>query len=486
MSATATGQAPNGQHPQAQAAYDPHPDEIARVPPHDLGAEQSVLGGMLLSRDAIGDATEILRARDFYRPAHATVFEVTVGLADHGDPTDVISVAAELTRRGLLEKVGGAGYIHTLVSTVPTAANTGYYARIVAEKAILRRLADAGTMIVQRAFGPGEVADIADAASAALNAALDVHRDSDPVTLAPGANAALDRWLDPTSDPPGLPTGFLDLDALLHGLRPGQYVVIAGRPGTGKTTLAMGIARHVAIRLGQTVMVDSLEMERTEIEDSNISAESRVPLEKYREGRLDSGDRTAVTDTIAGIADAPLFIDDSPDLTVMGIRAKARRIKQRHGLALIILDYLQLISRIGRRAENRQQEVAEMSRSLKLLAKELHVPILVLSQLNRASESRADKKPQLSDLRDSGQIEQDADVVILLDDAEAELGVTDLVVAKNRRGRRGTVQVANLLHVCQFASLTNHPAGTGTRAGAAAPLQVVRGGGGLVDPDAAV
>lgn len=441
-------------------------DEFTRTPPHDLQAEMSTLGGMLISKDAMADAIDVIRSGDdFYRPAHGTIFGVAVYLFGTGEPVDAVTVAAELGRRGQLETVGGAGYLHTLISTVPTAANAGYYARIVAEKATLRRLAEAGTRIVQLASGTGEAADAADAAQATLYAALDAHRgDDEPKAPAETLAATLDeleRLAAHDGGITGLPTGFSDLDDATGGLRPGQFVVVAGRPGLGKSTLGLDVARHCAIELGRTALMFSLEMSRDEVNKRMLSAEAGVNLHAMSTGRLADADWKRIGLCAPRVYEAPLYIDDSAGLTLMTIRTKARRTAQRHGLALVVVDYLQLLTHGGRRPESRQQEVSEISRSLKLLAKELGVPVVALSQLNRDAEQRADKKPQLSDLRESGAIEQDSDIVILLyredyyDAESARAGEADLILAKNRNGPTGTVTVASQLDRSRFVDMAS-------------------------------
>ncbi|MFF0626740.1 replicative DNA helicase [Streptomyces sp. NPDC004296] len=438
-------------------------DGFDRVPPQDLDAEQCVLGGMLLSADAIGDVVGLLAARDFYRPAHATVFSAILALYGRGEPADPITVAAYLTTCGEITRIGGASYLHTLVQAVPTAANAAYYAEIVADRARLRRICEAGTRITQLAYGAeGEAAEIADAAQAELYAAVEVRREDEPKAPADTLETTfdeLDRIARRKGAITGLSTGFTDLDALLQGLHPGQLVVVAGRPGLGKSTLAMDFARACAINAGQTALFFSLEMGRDEINMRLLSAESRVGLHRMRAGTLTEDDWDRLAKHRGPVSAAPLFVDDAANLTLMEIRAKARRLKQTRGLALIVVDYLQLLTHGGRRPESRQQEVADISRSLKLLAKELGVPVVALSQLNRGPEQRVDKKPMLSDLRESGAVEQDADVVILLhredayDKESPRAGEADLIVAKHRNGPTAIVSVAAQLHLSRFASL---------------------------------
>ncbi|WP_246094891.1 replicative DNA helicase [Streptomyces roseicoloratus] len=445
------------------AVPDAFPGGLDRVPPQDLDAERCVLGGMLLSADAIGDVVGLITARDFYRPAHATVFTAILALYGRGEPADPITVGAELTRCGEITRIGGASYLHVLVQAVPTAANAAYYAEIVADRAQLRRICEAGTRITQLAYGAeGEAAEIADAAQAALFEAVDVRREDEPKAPADTLEATfdeLDRITRNKGAITGLSTGFADLDALLQGLHPGQLVVVAGRPGLGKSTLAMDFARACTVRAGKPALFFSLEMGRDEINMRLLSAEARVGLHRMRAGTLTEDDWDRLAKHRGALSAAPLFVDDAANLTLMEIRAKARRLKQTRGLALVVVDYLQLLTHGGRRTESRQQEVADISRSLKLLAKELAVPVIALSQLNRGPEQRVDKKPVLSDLRESGAVEQDADVVILLhredayDKESPRAGEADLIIAKHRSGPTATVTVAAQLHLSRFASM---------------------------------
>jgi replicative DNA helicase len=702
------------------------PDEgpFERTPPQDLQAEQSVLGGMLLSKDAIADVVEVIKSNDFYRPAHQTIFDVIVDLYGRGEPADPVTVSGELTKAGEIGRIGGAPYLHTLLSSVPTAANAGYYARIVAERAILRRLVEAGTRIVQLGYGSGEVDETVDRAQQAIYDVTE-RRTSEDYTI-------LSELMQPTMDEleaigsrggsmTGVPTGFADLDSLTNGLHPGQLIVIAGRPGLGKalaldtplptptgwttmgdvavgdhllgadgrptrvvaatevmherpcyevvfsdgtrivadaehqwvtnesgvvttaqlaatqeprslpspeplslaatslscspyavgaalagvaldaeaamlagpvpddpvdaflslrrgseeqrrealaglldaagsvsedgeivvrhaveqaqelmvslgllphvsdgllrlrtdlevfraqtkqlehkrrctlsgtsaprsvvavrpvesvpvrcvevdnadhlylasramipthnSTLGLDIARSCSVKHGMSSVIFSLEMSKTEITMRLLSAEARVALHHMRSGTMTDEDWTRLARKMGDVAEAPLFIDDSPNLTMMEIRAKARRLKQRQDLKLVVIDYLQLMSG-NKKAESRQQEVSELSRSLKLLAKELEVPVIAMSQLNRGAEQRTDKKPQLSDLRESGSIEQDADAVILLHREDAyekespRAGEADFIVAKHRNGPTATVTVAFQGHYSRFVDMT--------------------------------
>ena len=434
--------------------------EFERTPPQDVIAEQSVLGGMLLSKDAISDVVEILRERDFYRPAHELIYDAIIDLYGRGEPADPVTVSAELTKRGDLVRAGGAPYLHTLISSVPTAANAGYYAKIIRERAIMRRLVEAGTKIVQLGYtDEGEVDDAVDQAQAEVFAVTERRESDDYVQLSqlmPEAYDEIEKIAAGVTGQ-GVKTGFKDLDALTNGFHPGNMIVLAARPAVGKSTLGLDIARYASIHKRETSVIFSLEMSRSEITMRMLSAEARVPLNNIRSGRLSEEEWARMARRMGEISDAPMFIDDSPNLSLMEIRAKSRRLKQRHDLKLIVIDYLQLMTS-GKRVENRQQEVSEFSRQLKLLAKELNVPVVAISQLNRSPEQRSDKKPMLSDLRESGSIEQDADVVILLHredlyDSQNRSGEADLIVAKHRNGPTRTIVVSAQLHLARFTDM---------------------------------
>jgi replicative DNA helicase len=437
-------------------------DEFERTPPHDVAAEQCVLGGMMLSKDAISDVLEVIKAHDYYRPAHQLVHEVILDLYGRGEPVDAVTVAAELTKRGDIGRMGGAPYLHTLIASVPTAANAGYYARIVRERAILRRLVEVGTRIVQLGYaGDGDANELVDRAEAEVYGVTDRRVSEDYLPLSeimPGALDEIEAIGSRGGTLSGVPTGFADLDALTNGLHPGQMIVIAARPAMGKSALGLDICRAASIRDGMTSVLFSLEMSRNEITMRLLSAEARVPLQAMRTGQLGEDDWTRLARRMSEVVDAPLFIDDSPNMSMMEIRSKCRRLKQRNDLRLVVIDYLQLMSS-PKRVENRQQEVSELSRSLKLLAKELNVPVVALAQLNRGPEMRTDKRPLLADLRESGSIEQDADVVILLHREDAyerespRAGEADLNVAKHRNGPTTTVTVAFQGHYSRFVDM---------------------------------
>jgi replicative DNA helicase len=396
-------------------------------------AEQCVLGGMMLSKDAIADCVEAVRGADFYRPAHQLVYDAILDLYGRGEPADAVTVSAELTKRGEIARVGGAHYLASLISTVPTAANAGYYAAIVRDRAVLRRLVEAGTRITQMGFAAdGEVDDIVDAAQAELFQVTERRSSEDYLPLSAIMEGTLDEIEsigNSGGGMTGVPTGFAGLDELTNGLHGGQMVIVAARPAVGKSTLALDFARSASIKSGRTAVIFSLEMGRNEITMRLLSAEARVSLQNIRGGTLSDDDWTRLARRMGEVSSAPLFIDDSPNMTMMEIRAKARRLKQRHDLSLVIVDYLQLMSS-GKKVESRQQEVSEFSRSLKLLAKELEVPVVALSQLNRGPEQRTDKKPLMSDLRESGCLT--ADTRIMRADTGAEVALGELLATDTR------------------------------------------------------
>jgi replicative DNA helicase len=430
-----------------------------RVPPHNLEAEESVLGAMMLSADAIADVIEVLKAGDFYRSAHGRVFDTLLAIYARGESVDAITAKEELTRRGILEEVGGPLAVADLVERVPTPASAGYYARIVAQHALLRRLIDAAARIMESAYSvPQDPEGAADQAEALIYAVAR-HDEKDQVVsvreLVDQAMVDLEHIQQRQGAFAGVPTGFSDLDTLLSGLQPGNLLVVAARPGVGKSSFVTNLARNVAVDANAPVAMFSLEMSRWEIGMRLLCGEARVPWDRVRAGRVAAEDWSRIVEAAETLHQAPLFIVDAGNVTIVDIRARARRLRSSpRGLGLIIVDYLQLMSHHGR-VESRQQEVAEISRSLKLLAKELEIPVIAVSQLNRDPERRQDKRPQLADLRESGAIEQDSDVVMFIhrDDSAEDLtrkGTADLIVAKHRNGPTDTIKLTFLPHLTQF------------------------------------
>ena len=428
-----------------------------RVPPHDDEAEMAVLGGMLLSKDAIGEVSQMIDVTDFYQPKHQTIYEAIIDLFSNSQNVDVVIVANQLMKDGNLDKVGGADYLHTLVAFVPTAANATYYAEIVHQRAILRNVIAAGTKIAQLGYSAegSQAEDVVNLAQAEVYEMSTGRVKQDYEAIGPVVHDALEQ-LDKLQNgdlKTGVPTGFRDIDDVTQGLQP-----VAGSPAMGKSTLGIDFARAAALHHNMTSIVFSLEMSKVELAQRIISAETNIPLAAMRRADDITADRWNTLNNFWNkLQNAPLFIDDSPNMSLMEIRAKCRRLKQTNDLKLVVIDYLQLMSS-GKQVESRQQEVSEFSRALKLLAKELEVPVVALSQLNRGPEMRNDKKPQLSDLRESGSIEQDADVVLLVHrpdfyDKEDRPGEADIIMAKHRNGPTETFHLAFLGAYSKFKDM---------------------------------
>jgi len=425
-------------------------EDYDRTPPHDLGAEQCALGGMMLSKDAITDVLDVIKSpRDFYRPAHQLVFGAVLDLFSRGDPADAVAVGAELARKGELVQMGGAPYLHTLIAAVPTAANAGYYARIVAERAAFRRLIETGTRIVQTGYaGDVEPGQAFDAARNWLDTAAGTGDDSTGHDVGPLMWEVLGSIEAPDSETPGLPTSLSDLDAVLNRLRRKQLIVIAARPGGGKSALALNISAENAIRGGTGVHFWSLEMARQELTLRLLAAEARVPLMHLLRRELSDREWGRLGGAQVDIGEAPLKIFDPSHASLTDIRSELRAAERRKELpGLVVVDYLQLMTGT-RRAENRQQEVSEIARGLKHIAGDFDLPVIALAQLGRGSEHRLDKRPIVADLRESGEIENSADVVILLhredmyDKETPRAGEADIIVGKQRNGPQANVVTA--------------------------------------------
>ncbi|PRY56475.1 replicative DNA helicase [Glycomyces artemisiae] len=436
-----------------------------RTAPHDLMAEQSVLGGMLMSRDAIGDVVDVITAADFYQPRHGLIFDAIVDMDANRIPVDAVSVVARLMDDGDLVKVGGGPYVHDLLHAVPTAANAAWYARIVAERAQLRRLIEAGTQIVQYGFGGGQggrdVADLVDLAQKTLHeATVDVRARSTAVSW-DDLTARLLETIENGTVYGGISTGLQEGDELTSGgFKPGELILVAGRPGIGKSVYCIDIVRRAAFKDRKAVAVFSLEMSVEELGLRIAAAETRLDMDTLKSGEMTPAEMTRLMEGFDRLHKARLYLDDNAVSTVATIRARARRIQQEHGLDLVVIDYLQLM-KSGRKTQNRTEEVGDISRDLKLLAKEIGVPVVVAAQLNRGPEQRADKRPYPSDLRESGSLEQDADVIILLHreghyDKESPKGAeAEFNFAKNRHGATDTVTAIAQLHLSRFVDY--HP-----------------------------
>jgi replicative DNA helicase len=433
---------------------------VERALPHNLEAERSVLGAILIQNEAYNTAVEVLRPEDFYRDAHRRVFEKIIALAERQHAIDFITLKEELGRSGELDAVGGPAYIASLVDGVPRATNVEYYAKIVKEKAVLRNLIAAGNRILSEAYGADQdAAEILDRAEHLIFQIAEGRIRAGFVSLydiAQDSVEAIQKAHEEKQLITGVPTGFHDLDNLTSGLQRGDLIIVAARPSMGKTSLALNIAQHVGTRTGKTVGVFSLEMSKEQLFLRMLSSEAQIDGHRLRTGFLRTDDWGRLTSALGTLGQAKVYIDDTPSIGVLEMRAKARRLSAEHGLHLLVVDYIQLMQGRGR-FDNRTQELGAISRSLKGLAKELDVPIVVLSQLSRAPESRSDHRPQLSDLRESGALEQDADVVILIyreDVYNKEPGenenVAEIIIAKQRNGPTDTVKLAFIRERTKF------------------------------------
>lgn len=425
-------------------------DTAQRLPPQNLEAEQSVLGSMLIDKEAVLEAAEVLIASDFYREAHQLVFQSIVDLSNRGEPVDLVTVCAELEKKNILEKVGGAAYLASMASMTPTAAHVRHYARIVKEKSLLRSLIRAATDLVSRSYGYIEnVEEFLDEAEQLI---FDVARSKNTQSFVHIKEALelafdkLERLYERKSGVTGLSTGFLDLDNITSGLQDSDLVIIAARPSMGKTTLALNMAQHIALEEKKPVAFFSLEMSREQLAQRLLCAYAEIDSQRLRRGFLSSEDWPKLTHAVGPLSAAPLYIDDTPAISVMEMRARARRLKIEKGLSALFVDYLQLM-RGHEKAENRQQEISAISRFLKALAKELNCPVVALSQLSRAVEQRTDKRPILSDLLESGGIEANADLVCFIyredyyNPETERKNIAEIIVAKQRNGPTGKIEL---------------------------------------------
>ena len=443
------------------------PQAVAeRTLPHNLEAERSVLGAILLHNDAFNLAAEVIDATDFYRDAHRRIFDKMVKLVERGGAIDLVTLKEELGRSGDLDEVGGPAYITALVDGVPRAMNIEHYARIIKEKATRRNLIFAATKIISTAYEAEEDSEfVLDEAERLIFAIADGKVRDGFVSLRQLAKSSMDTLEKLTSRKElvtGVATGFTDLDEMTSGLQPSDLIIVAARPSMGKTSLVLNIAQHVGTKMAKTVGLFSLEMSKEQLFLRMLTAEARIDAQRMRRGFLGEHDWGRLAQAVGTLSEAKIFIDDSPSIGTLEMRAKCRRLASEHGLDLVIIDYIQLMQGRGR-FENRTLELASISRSMKGLAKELNVPIVVLSQLSRAPESRADHRPQLSDLRESGALEQDADVVIFIyrEDLYADKnqppaeneGVAELIIGKQRNGPTGVVKLAFIREFTRFENL---------------------------------
>jgi replicative DNA helicase len=436
---------------------------IGRIPPHNLEAEESLLGAMLLSRDAIAAAMEVCKPDDFYKSSHGHIFDAITSLFSRGEPADWVTVTEELRRRELLESIGDPSVFVSLQANTPSIGNAEYYAKIVEELALLRRLVSVAGEINELGYSvPEDVSEVLDRAESLV---FDVaqRRVVDSMTplrdLLGQSLDHLEQLFSRGEAVTGLATGYTDLDDQLAGLQPSNLIVVGARPAMGKTAFALGMVAHAGVKMNKPVLLFSLEMSHLELTQRLLCSEARVDANRMRTGKLRDTDWPKIGNAISRMSEAPIFIDDNPNLTVMDIRARARRLKSREGLGLVVVDYLQLMT--GRHgAENRQVEVSEISRGLKILARELEVPVVALSQLSRGLEMRQDKRPMLADLRESGSIEQDSDVVLFIyrdeiynPDAAESQGTAEIIVAKHRNGPTGVTRLAFIGHHARFDNM---------------------------------
>ncbi|MFV0259444.1 MAG: replicative DNA helicase [Acidimicrobiales bacterium] len=447
------------------------PSPPTRVPPHNLRAEESVLGAMLLSREAIAEVVEVLEPDHFYKPAHGHLYDAIISLYGSGEPVDAVTVADELKRAGLLDEIGGPAVLLDFQATTPAISNAAHYAKIVEEHALLRRLIVVSNEIAEDAYSVPE--DVEQAVDDAESRVFEVaqRRVTDTTKairdLLPANLDRIEMLYDRGESITGLSTGYLDLDEKLAGLQPNALYVVGARPAMGKTAFALGMAANSAMKDQRPVLIFTLEMGQLELSQRLLCSDALVDSGRVKTGRLDESEWNRITHAVGRLAEAPIFIDDNAHTTVMDIRAKARRLKSRHGdLGMVIVDYIQLMS--GRSsAESRQVEVSEISRNLKILARELEAPVVALAQLNRGLEQRTDKRPMLSDLRESGSLEQDADVVLFLyrdevyDDASPDKGVAEVLIAKHRNGPTGKVRLAFRGQYTRFDNMAHHGAPPG-------------------------
>ena len=435
---------------------------IEWLPPQNLEAEQAVLGSMLLEEDALVQAAELLEEGAFYKDAHRKIFSTLIALYKANVPVDLVTVTEEFKKRNWLEEIGGASYLATLTSVVPTASNAQYYCGIVKQKAILRNLIRASTQIASECYEEASEPDLLlDKAETLIFdiASKKVKRDAIAMKdIIKSSIEMIDALYQRKGMITGLPTGFVELDQQLAGLQPADLVVVAGRPAMGKSSFSLCVAEHAALIQKTGIAIFSLEMSKENLVQRMLCSHARINAHNVRSGMLSTSDWPTLTKAAGKLSEAPIFVDDSPSISVLELRAKARRLKSRHGIGLVILDYLQLMNESSY-ADNRQQEISVISRSLKALARELNVPVIAVSQLSRAPERRESFRPRLSDLRESGAIEQDADVVLMLfredyyNPSDENKGIAEVIVAKQRNGPTGTVKLAFIKEYTRFETL---------------------------------
>jgi replicative DNA helicase len=436
-----------------------------RLPPQNLEAEISVLGGVLLDNEALNRVLEVIKEGDFYRESHRKIFSAVLDLYERSEPVDLITLSEALRKREVLEQVGGIEYLNSLVNSIPTAANITYYAKIVKEKAILRKLVNRATEIVSQVYGhSGNVDDFLDQAERSI---FEISEDRVRPSFYPikdiikSSFKTIERLYEKRQLITGVPTGFAKLDELTSGLQPSDLIIVAGSPSMGKTAFALNITAHASIEAAVPSAIFSLEMAKEQLAIRMLCSEGKVDAHRLRGGFLSESDWPKLTRAAGSLSEAPIFIDDTPGITVLEMRAKTRRLKAEHNLGLVVVDYLQLMR--GRAySDTREQEISDISRSLKALAKELNLPVIALSQLNRRVEERGDRRPQLADLRESGAIEQDADVIIFLyrdevynkSEDNPNKGKAEIIIGKQRNGPTDKFELAFLDKFTCFENLT--------------------------------
>ncbi|QSO49613.1 replicative DNA helicase [Alicyclobacillus mengziensis] len=439
-------------------------ESMFRLPPQHIEAEQAVLGAMLISQDAVTEAVELLQPDDFYRNSHQMIFEVMQGLFEHGQPVDVITVTAALqAREGALEAVGGASYVAELAASMPTALHVVHYSNIVREKAVLRRIIATATELANQGYqGEDSSADILAEAETKILSLSQNQRVRDFTHISEVLENTFERIEQLYASEgklTGVPTGYSELDRMTSGFQRSDLIIVAARPSVGKTAFALNIAQNVAVRAGLPVAIFSLEMSKDQLVQRMLCAEAYIDGHKMRNGTLDDDDWPKLSMGVSTLSNSPIYIDDSPGITVPEMRAKLRRLKSEAGLGFVCIDYLQLIHGRRNSGENRQQEISEISRSLKQLARELEVPVVALAQLSRGVEQRQDKRPMLSDIRESGSIEQDADIVAFLyrddyyDPESERKNIIEIIIAKQRNGPTGKVDLVFLKNFNKFVNL---------------------------------
>ncbi|RCW42976.1 replicative DNA helicase [Paenibacillus prosopidis] len=434
-----------------------------RVPPQNLEAEQAVIGAILLQPEALITAMERVRSEDFYSGSHRQIYEAMVEIAENNQPVDLVTLTAHLQDQHLLEEIGGVSYLAKLANSVPTAANVDYYAQIVEEKSMLRRLIRTATNIVSDGYANSD--DVGVLLGDAEKKILEISNRRSGSGFISIRDVLMEVFekvellYSNKGNTTGIPSGFTDLDRMTAGFQRSDLIIVAARPSVGKTAFALNIAQNVGIRARETVAIFSLEMSAAQLVQRMVCAEGNVDAQRMRTGHLEGEDWEKLTMAIGALSESEVYIDDTPGITVAEIRSKCRRLKKERGLGMILIDYLQLISGRGKAGENRQQEVSEISRTLKHIARELEVPVIALSQLSRGVEQRQDKRPMMSDLRESGSIEQDADIVAFLyrddyyDKESEKKNIIEIIIAKQRNGPVGTVELAFLKQFNKFVSI---------------------------------